>query len=405
VTERAPIAPLGTSLDAARHTAATTAAQFDVGTDLADTVVPASDDPGSRPPPDSGNPAGATSPAGQGPKQAETSKSRRLVSPKPLARLLPLVRPYAGRLVFAGFCLVAAAAAGLAFPWVVRYLLDAAFQQHNRRLLNQIFLGLVALFAVQALLNFSQVYILSSTTERVIARLREDLFAHLVRLSPAFFTEQRTGELTSRLSADLAVLQSVCNTYVSEFARQVIFVVGGVFLLAYTHARLAATTLEVAPVVVAVAFLFGRALRRASAGVQDRVAEAMGTADEAFSQIRTVQGFVREAIEIRRYSDHLREVVTAAIHRSVLRALFFGVVGFIAFSSIAVILWVGGQQVLQGGLTVGGFVQFLFYAFMVAAAIRKVSARRRASSSCSPRHRQSPSHQRPRRWPAPSVAR
>src|SRR5580698_10516726 len=143
---------------------------------------------------------------------------RRVASPAPLARLLPLLRPYAGRLIVAAICLVAAAAAGLAFPQFVRHLLDAAFQQHNGSLVLRIEIALLILFALQGLMNFVQVYLLTSTSERVIARLREELFAQLVRLSPAFFADRRTGELTSRLSADLAILQQTMNTYISEFA-------------------------------------------------------------------------------------------------------------------------------------------------------------------------------------------
>ena len=295
-------------------------------------------------------------------------------SPKPLTRLLPLVRPYAGRLAVASVCLVVAAAVGLIFPSVLHYLLDAAFQQHDRSMLTRLALGLLGLFAVQGVMNFVQVFILTSTAERVIARLREDLFAHLIRLSPAYFTERRTGELTSRLSADLAVLQSLCNTWISEFSRQVILLVGGVTLLMVTNPRLAVTTLAVSPIVVAAAFIFGRALRRASTGVQDRVAEAMGTADEAFAQIRIVQGFVREEGETRRFAGHLQDVVTAAIHRALLRATFFGVVGFVAFAGVDVIMWQGGLLVLHGGLTPGGFVQFLLYAFIVAAAVGSMAS-------------------------------
>jgi subfamily B ATP-binding cassette protein MsbA len=101
--------------------------------------------------------------------------------------------------VVAFVCLVASASIALAFPQIVRHLLDAAFISANADLLNRIALGLLLLFAIQAVLNFVQVYFLTSTSELVIAQLREDLFAHLVRLSPGFFTERRTGELTSRL--------------------------------------------------------------------------------------------------------------------------------------------------------------------------------------------------------------
>jgi ATP-binding cassette, subfamily B, bacterial MsbA len=301
-------------------------------------------------------------------------RTRRLRSPKPLGRLLPRLRPYRKHLSVAGVCLVTAAAVGLAFPQVVRTLLDAAFQRHDRALLDRIALMLVGLFALQGVMNFVQVYLLTSTTERVIAALREDVFAHLVRLSPGFFTERRSGELTSRLSADLAVLQSLLSTWISEMSRQLLFLIGGVVLLTLTHPQLTTTTLAVVPVVVGAAFIFGRRLRRASMGVQDRVADAMATADEAFSQIRTVQSFHREGEETRRYSSLLSGVVTAAIARAKIRALFFGVVGFIAFGGVVAVLWEGGQLVLAGALTPGALVSFLLYAITVAAAVGSLAS-------------------------------
>ncbi len=262
----------------------------------------------------------------------------RPVSPAPLARLLPLVRPYAGRLGVAAACLVVAAGVGLAFPLVVRHMLDAVFLRRDGGLLLRILIGLLGLFALQGIMNFVQVFLLTSTSERVIARLRADLFAHLVRLSPAFFAEGRTGELTSRLSSDLAVLQQTMNTYVSEFSRQVLFLVGGVIMLTRTHPTLTETVLGIVPIVIGAALIFGRALRRASTGVQDRVAAAMGSANEAFSQIRAVQGFAQEAEETRRFDAQLADVVDAAIRRAKLRAAFFGIVGFVAFGGVAVVI-------------------------------------------------------------------
>jgi ATP-binding cassette, subfamily B, bacterial MsbA len=287
---------------------------------------------------------------------------------------VPRVKPYRGRLVICAVCLVIAAAVGLAFPAVVQRLLDAAFQQHDRGLLDRIALFLVAAFALQGVMNFIQVYLLTSTAERVVAKLREDVFAHLVRLSPGFYTERRSGELTSRLSADLAVLQTLMATWISELSRQSLFLVGGVILLTLTHPRLTTTTLAVVPVVVGSAFFFGRRLRRASTGVQDKVAEAMGTADEAFSQIRTVQSFVRETEEVRRYGSLLSEVVDRAVERAKHRALLFGVVGFVAFGGVVAVLWQGGQLVLEGALTPGALVKFLLYAITVAAAVGSLAS-------------------------------
>jgi ATP-binding cassette, subfamily B, bacterial MsbA len=308
------------------------------------------------------------------PETIQKPKARRLKSPRPLGRILPRARPYRGRLAIAAICLLVAAGVGLVFPQIVRHLLDAAFQQHDRGLLDRIAVGLIAAFALQGVMNFVQVYILTSTTERVVAELRQEVFAHLVTLSPGFFTERRTGELTSRLSADLALLQSLMSTWVSEFSRQALFLVGGIVLLTITHPSLTRTTLAVVPVVVGAVFLFGSRLRRATTGVQDRVAEAMAHADEAFSQIRTVQSFVRERFETRRYGAMLADVVRAAITRAWLRALFFGVVGFIGFAGVVAVLWQGGELVLEGQLTAGALVSFLLYAITVAAAVGSLAS-------------------------------
>jgi subfamily B ATP-binding cassette protein MsbA len=276
--------------------------------------------------------------------------------------------------VVAFVCLVASASIALAFPQIVRHLLDAAFISANADLLNKIALGLLALFAIQALLNFVQVYFLTSTSELVIAQLREDLFAHLVRLSPGFFTERRTGELTSRLSADTTVLQTVLSYNLSEFARQTLFLIGGIILLVITDSRLTATTLAVVPLVVGAAVVFGRALRKASTGVQDRIAEATGTADEAFSQIRTVQSYTAEAEEVRRYGAHLSEVIAAALRRARIRGTFFGILTFCGFGGVVAVLWQGGRQVLAGNLTAGALVSFLLYALYVAGAVGSLAS-------------------------------
>ena len=228
--------------------------------------------------------------------------------------------------------------------------------------LNKIALGLLFLFVVQAILNMVQVYLLTSTAELVVAKLRTDLFAHLVRLSPGFFTDRRTGELTSRLSSDTSVLQSTLSSNLSEFARQTIFLIGGIVLLTVTHVTLTATTLAVVPIVVGAALVFGRALRRASTGVQDKIAEASGTAEEAFAQIRTVQSFTAEGEEIHKYDTHLADVIAAAIRRAKVRAVFFGVLTFCGFGGVVAVLWQGGRLVLAGQLTAGALVSFLLYA-------------------------------------------
>jgi len=259
--------------------------------------------------------------------------------------------------------------ASLAFPMVVRYLLDAAFVNRDRALLDRIALGLVALFCVQAVLNYLQAYLLSAAGEQAVGGLRRELFAKLLEMPPGFFADRRTGELTSRITVDVGLLQSVLSHQISEFSRQILALVGGVVLLTYLQPRLTFTALLVAPVVVGTALVFGRRLRRMTTGVQDRVAEASAVAEEAFSQIRTVQSFVQEPAERARYGERIRASVLTALKRARVRGLFFGMLTFSTFAAIVFVLWQGGLLVLDGKLTAGALVGFLLYTITIAASI------------------------------------
>jgi len=295
--------------------------------------------------------------------------TRRIPKPGRLVKLWPRVRPYRGMLAGATVALILSGLASLAFPMVVRYLLDAAFVNRDRALLDRIALGLVALFCFQAVLNYLQAYLLSAAGEQAVAGLRRELFARLLEMPPGFFADRRTGELTSRLTVDVGLLQGVLSHQISELARQIISLLGGVVLLTWLQPRLTLTALLVAPVVVGTAMVFGRRLRRMTIGVQDRIAEATGVADEAFSQIRTVQSFVQEPAERARYGERIRASVRTAIQRARVRGMFFGMLTFSTFAGIVFVLWQGGLLVLDGKLTAGALVGFLLYTITIAASI------------------------------------
>jgi ATP-binding cassette, subfamily B, bacterial MsbA len=294
---------------------------------------------------------------------------RGIPSPGRLVRLWPRVRPYRGMLAIATVALVAASLISLAFPMVVRYLLDAAFVSRDRALLDRIAIGLVALFSVQAVLNYAQAYLLSAAGEQAVAGLRRDVFGRLLDMPPGFFAERRTGELTSRLTVDIGLLQGVLSHQVSELARQILALVGGVILLTLLQPRLTLTALGVTPLVVGSALFFGRRLRRMTTGVQDRVAEASAVAEEAFSQIRTVQSFVQEPAERQRYGERVSASVVTALQRARTRGVFFGMLTFCTFAGIVIVLWQGGLLVLDGKLTAGALVSFLLYTITIAASV------------------------------------
>jgi subfamily B ATP-binding cassette protein MsbA len=272
-------------------------------------------------------------------------------------------------LALATLTLIVSALIGLAFPMVVRFLLDAAFVRQDRAILDRIAIGLVLLFTVQALLNYVQTYYLSAVGERVVAGLRRELFGRLLEMPPGFFAERRTGELVSRLTTDIGLLQGVLSHQIAEFSRQVLALVGGIILLTVMQPQLTLTALGVVPLAVGSALYFGRRLRRMTTSVQDKVAEATAVAEEAFSQIRTVQSFVQEPAERQRYGDRISESVRAALTRASVRGVFFGVLTFATFIGIVFVLWQGGLQVLEGRLTPGELVQFLLYTITIAAAI------------------------------------
>jgi subfamily B ATP-binding cassette protein MsbA len=294
---------------------------------------------------------------------------RRLPSPAALAPLWRRIRPETGRLVLAGLGVVASTAVTLAFPLVVRDLLDSAFLAGDRGQLDRLALGLAGLLVIQAAIVFAQAFMLSAVAERVTAGLRKDLFAHLVRLPPAFFAARRTGELTSRVAADVSLLQSFLSQQLSGFLRQSLLFAGGVALLAVAHPQLTVAALAVGPLVAGIALLFGRRLNRASGRVQDRVADAAALADEVFGQVRVVQSFVREAAESRRFDDRVDDIVRVAMRRARVRGTFFGIITFATFAGCLVVLWQGGRLVLDGTLTAGALVSFLLYTVYVAGSV------------------------------------
>lgn len=293
---------------------------------------------------------------------------KRPPSPRPLLRLWPRVRPYRAGLLVAAVTLVLSSCLALSFPLVVRYLLDAAFERHDRHLLDQIALGLLAIFATTAVLNYIQTYFLSATGERAVAGLRRELFGKLLEMPPGFFADRRTGELTSRLTVDIGLLQGILSHQLADFTRQMLALVGGVIVLTWMQPKLMLTAIGVVPVVALSALIFGKRLKSITTSVQDQLADSTALAEEAFGQIRVVQGFAQEPYEQERFAARVGRVVTASLHRARVRATFFGVITFTTFSAVTAVLWMGGRLVLSGQLTPGQMVSFLLYTVSIAAA-------------------------------------
>tara|TARA_B100000678_G_scaffold291505_1_gene308828 strand:+ start:280 stop:1947 length:1668 start_codon:yes stop_codon:yes gene_type:complete len=262
---------------------------------------------------------------------------------------------------------------GLAFPLVVRELLDAAFLAEDSAVLNRIAIGLLLLFAVLAVINFSQSYLTASVSEKVVADLRRDIFGALVYQPPGFFANRRVGELSSRLASDSGLIQGVLRFGVPEIIRQVTFLMGALVLVTITNPRLTLVTLTAIPFAALVGWFFGRRVRRLSTNIQDRLADAVARAEQVFTQIRTVQSFTRESYENEAYVGAVNRARDEGLRRAMARASLTGAVTFAAFGAIVGVLWVGGRLVLDGALSPGTLVAFLLYAVTISGAITSLA--------------------------------
>ncbi len=290
-----------------------------------------------------------------------------------LRRLGPRVRPYWAPLLLAGVLMLCSVGIGLAFPLVVRELLDAAFLAGDPALLNRIAIGLISLFAVLAVINFVQSYLTAAVSEKVVADLRRDLFGGLVCQPPGFFAKGRVGELSTRLASDSGLIQGVLRFGVPEIIRQVTFLVGALVLVTITHPRLTLVTLTAIPFAALVAWFFGRRVRRLSTRIQDRLADAVSRAEQVFTQIRTVQSFTREPHENEAYLGAVNQARDEGLRRAMARASLTGAVTFAAFGAVVMVLWEGGRLVLAGALSPGTLVAFLLYAVTISGAITSLA--------------------------------
>ncbi len=285
--------------------------------------------------------------------------------------LLGYLRPYRGKFTISLIALLLSSLAGLAFPGFTGLLIDAAMHpgpdlRHNLGSLTLVMLGVLAL---QSVFSFVRTYFVAEVSERSLADLRRDLYAQVVRLPMSFFHGNRVGELTSRINNDIGMIQQTLTITTSELIRQMVILVGGIALVAYTSPRLTLVILFCVPVVTALAVVFGRAIRRASKRVQDLYAELSTGIEETFQGITVVKAFTAEERESTRIQSKLREIIGTSLSVARARAAFIALVMFILFGGIVGVIWYGGRMVQTGGISLGQLTSFVLYAVFVGGAM------------------------------------
>jgi len=304
------------------------------------------------------------------PLPADRPKSRSL---KPLQALLPFVTPYRGVLLLALGALLVAAAAMLALPVALRYLIDEGMAAGSPDTINRYFIAFLAaagVFGVFAALRF---YLVTWLGERVVADLRSAVYARVIRMDPAFFEVTRTGEVLSRLTADTTLVQSIAGVNLSITLRSAISLVGSLVMLAVTSLKLTALIVVGIPVVLVPLIVLGRRVRRLSRDSQDRIADTSGLADETLNAIQTVQAFTLEELSSRRFDDAVESSFAAAVRRTRVRSTLTALATMLIFGAITFVLWVGAHAVIRGDMTGGQLSQFLLYAVYVAVAATSLS--------------------------------
>jgi ATP-binding cassette subfamily B protein len=311
----------------------------------------------------------APSPSGVEPAVTEPRKAKL----RPLGLLVPYVMRYRGRAAAAVVALIVASIATLVVPIAVRRMIDFGFEADHMGLIDQYFGVMIGVVAVLALASASRYYLVTTLGERVVADLRAGVFSHLTILSAPFFDTARTGELTSRLTADTTQLKSAVGSSVSVALRNLVLFFGSAAMMVVTSPKLSGFVIGAIPLIVLPLVGFGRAVRRRSRAAQDTLADASAYAAELIGAVRTLQAFTNEPLASSRFGQAVERAYTAAIASTKARAILTAIIIFLASGSVVVILWVGAQDVIAGQITPGRLSQFVLFAVFAASGLGQLS--------------------------------
>ena len=288
-----------------------------------------------------------------------------------MKRLLPLFRllqPYRGRIAATFAAIVLSAAMVLVIGEGLRLVIDEGFGRGQARLLDQTLAALAAMILVLGMLNWVRVYNVYWIGARFTADLRLRVYDHLLRLSPGFYEDVRTGEVGSRVTNDVTLIEAVMGGTFLYALRMALTMAGCLVMLCFTSLKLTLLALVCMPLVLLPIGLLGSRVRGLSRAVQDRVADVSAHVDETLHEIRTVQAFAHEDRERLTFGERVEAVFAVATRRSRYLAGLIAAVIVLAFGAVGMLLWVGAHDVFAGRLSAGSLTAFIFYAVIVANA-------------------------------------
>lgn len=296
-------------------------------------------------------------------------------------RLFRYIRPYRWAFAAGLVLLLFTSLLSMAFPGLMGKLVDAgsgagaptdAQELFDLGNIDSVALLLLGVFALQALLGFGRIYLFSYVTEHMLASLRQDTYEHLLKLPMNFFASRRVGELNSRISADVALLQDTFTSTLAELIRQIIVISVGLVLLTALSPQLTLTMLASIPVVAVAAVIFGRFIQKLSKQVQDRIADTNVVVDETLQGIQSVKAFANEAWEALRYNKAVTAARGLAMKGARWRGAFVSFIILCMFGAIVLVIWRGVHLKEEGVLSTGELFTFMMYTVFIGASIGSI---------------------------------
>ena len=288
-------------------------------------------------------------------------------------RILSYIKPYMHRLLFAMVCTIMAAAGNLYIPWIIKDMIDEVLADKNGTMLNWIAASIIAIFIVRGLFWYGQNYLMSYVGQSVIIDIRAAVFKKLQRLSVSFYDKNKTGTIMSYVTNDVNALQSAMVENTIEMITEGFILIGSVVAMIYLDWRLTLFTVCTFPVVLWFMEFFGKKIRKTGGRIQECTADITSVLQESVASARVIKSFVREDYEVDRFDVENRANFRANMKNAQLMATLTPVVELVAAIGVTMIIWYGGNNVINGTITAGSLVAFLTYAVNISNPIKRLT--------------------------------
>ena len=288
-------------------------------------------------------------------------------------RILRYIKPYLHVLFAALLCTMLAAAGNLYLPWIFRDMIDKVLTAKDAYMLNMISASIVVIFFLRGIFLYGQNYLMSWVGQRVIIDIRGEVFRKLQRLSMSFYDRNKTGTIMSYVTNDVSALQGAMVDNTVELVTESIILIGSVCAMIYLDWKLTLFTILTFPVVLFFMNFFGKKIRRSGGQIQEAAADITSVLQESVSSARVVKSFVREQYEIERFERENEANLKANLKNAKYMATLTPTIEFVAALGVTLILWYGGNNVIDGETTAGSLVAFLAYAVNISNPIKRIT--------------------------------